>query len=110
VNDEVAVSFQVVDADGVIKPNLTDFMISIQLVRFTLKELTLRSSTIGDINTRDLRVFLNTLFRMVIPFANYFLAKGFQIPDHFFGVLAIKSAQFQAMDGFVEIGFVPEFL
>jgi len=46
---------------------------------------------------------------MLIPFING-LVLGFTIPDTFFGVMRIKSAKFNAMDSYVNIGFVPEFI
>ena len=47
---------------------------------------------------------------MIIPFANKFLMQGFPIPSQFFGVVSVKSANFSARQGYIQIGFVPEFI
>ncbi len=74
------------------------------------QDITVTSSTIGEVSGFELKVFLNTLFRMLIPFANHFLASGFDMPRKYFGMVEIKSANFIPQEGFVTLAFVPQFI
>ena len=94
-----------------VQASLDNFILKVKIDQVKFSDISLIQSEIGQVNARELKYFLNTLFRMVIPFINgLVLANGFPIPDTFFGVMRIKSARFYSMDGYVNIGFVPEFI
>jgi hypothetical protein len=112
VDNDVAVGLSVNDAFALVTPTLDNFILKLKISQIKFDAIEVTSSQIGpDVKGNELKVFLNTLFRMLIPFINNLvLAPGFTIPDTFFGVMRIKSAVFAAKDGFVNIGFVPEFI
>ena len=67
-------------------------------------------SDIGPINAAELRSFVNVFAYLALPVINQFLAGGFLLPTEYFGIVRIREATFQSMDGYVQVGIVPEFI
>jgi hypothetical protein len=109
VNNETAVALCVNNADALVSPSLSNFTLFMEILKFDIKEIQMISSLIGEVNTEELLVFLNVLFRITIPFVNKFLQGGFDLPTEYFGVLSVKQAEFKAFNGYIEASFVPEF-
>jgi len=57
-----------------------------------------------------MRLFANFIMGLLIPIANTFLSAGFLLNEDFYGIFKIKEAIFQAMNGYVQIGIVPQFI
>lgn len=110
VKEDMACSFRVIDADGSIKVFLQKGVLSFQVLTLYLNEATVLSSQIGDIPVWEMKTFVNWAIKLGIPFINGFLNKGLELPSLYFGIIKIQDATFTAMDGFVQIGIVPEFL
>ena len=111
VEDQIAVSLNVTNANALVQASLDNFIMKLKIDLVKFEDISVLKSEIGEVSGRELKYFLNTLFRMLIPFINgLVLADGFPIPDTFFGVMRIKSAKFNSMNGYVDIGFVPEFI
>lgn len=111
VNQEVAVSLTLTDADALVTPSLSNFVLKVQIIKFAIKAIQLNQSTIGAVDPDELRVFLNVLFRTAVPIVNdKVLSKGFTLPRQFFGIVEIQEAEFKAMQDFIQIGFVPHFI
>lgn len=68
------------------------------------------SSTIGDIPVEEKKIFINWAIKIGLPFMNMFLKKGLELPSTFFDLVRIKDATFTAMEGYVQVGIVPEFI
>ena len=111
VEDQVAVTLNVVNAKALVNATMDNFILKPKINTVRFEEISVVASEIGPVSGKELQYFLNTLFRMIIPFINgLVLADGIQIPDTLFGVMRVKSARFESMDGYVNIGFVPEFI
>ena len=111
VEDQVAVTLNVVNAKALVNATMDNFILKPKINIMRFEEISVVTSEIGPVSGKELQYFLNTLFRMIIPFINgLVLADGIQIPDTLFGVMRVKSARFESMDGYVNIGFVPEFI
>jgi len=111
VEDQIAVTLNVANAKALINATMDNFLLKPKINTVKFEEISVVTSEIGPVSGKELQYFLNTLFRMIIPFINgLVLANGIQIPDTFFGVMRVKSARFDSMDGYVNIGFVPEFI
>ena len=110
VKDELAVQFQVIDADGSISVNLTKGVLSLQIVTLVMNDAKVVSSQIGEIDVWSKRVFVNWCISIALPILNRFLAGGLALPSEFFGMVRIQDATFTAMDGFVQVGIVPQFI
>jgi hypothetical protein len=72
-----------------VRPTLENSTIFMEIISFDVKTITEINSVIGTVNTEEIQVFLNVLFRIAIPFINKFIKSGFQLPSEFFGILAV---------------------
>jgi hypothetical protein len=53
---------------------------------------------------------VNVFAYLALPVINGFLSPGFMLPKEYFGILRIREASFDAMDGYCQVGIVPEFI
>lgn len=110
VREELAVRIRVINAEGAIAVNLTDGNMTIQLDELYFTDTQVFDSQLGPLNIDEERVVINWIIEMSLPIINSYLGKGIQLPDEFFGIIRIRDAFFEAMDGYVRVGIVPEFI
>ena len=67
-------------------------------------------SQIGELNVDEERNIINWTIALALPIANKFLNQGLTLPSEFFGMVRIREAFFQPMNGFIQVGIVPEFI
>lgn len=89
---------------------MKDFLLSIKVLTFLyINDAQVLYSDIGPINTEILRNFVNLFFYLSLPVINGFLSPGFNMPHEYFGFIRIRDASFVTMDGYCQVGIVPEF-
>lgn len=90
---------------------LVNFLLTIQFQPvFYIESAKLLYTDIGPINTEQLRSFVNFFAYLARPVINNILAPGFKLPQEYFGIVRIRDASFEAMDGYCQVGIVPEFI
>ena len=111
VNNEIAALIRVINTDGSINLSLENGILKLQLLSFYIYDATLLQSQIGDLPLWEMRTFFNFFVKTIfIPVVNTYLSSGFALPTEYFGIVRIQNAIFQAMEGFVQVGLVPEFI
>lgn len=110
VNQDLACSFRVINADGSISVDLTKGTLHFMIQELYLNDAQVLSSEIGDIPVWEMKTFVNWAIKLGIPFINSYLDKGIELPNEFFGIVRIKDATFTPQEGFVQVGIVPEFI
>ncbi|TNV79283.1 hypothetical protein FGO68_gene12198 [Halteria grandinella] len=110
VRDQLAVSIRVINADGSISVALDKGTLSFQILELYMNDAVVLSSEIGDIPIWDLKTFINFAIKLGLPYMNGFLNRGIPLPDTYFDLVRIKDASFTAMEGYVQVGIVPEFI
>ena len=110
VRDELAVKIRVINAEGAIGVNLTGGLLTINIHELWMTDAKVLESQLGPLNIDEERTVINWIIEMALPVVNSYLAKGVQLPNEFFGIVRVRDAFFDAMDGFVKVGIVPEFI
>ena len=89
---------------------MQDFLLSIKVLTFYINDAQALYSDIGWINAYELRSFVNVFAYLALPVINGFLSPGFKLPQEYFGIVRIRDASFLALDGYCQVGIVPEFI
>ncbi len=110
VNTDLAATIEVISAEGSLSATLTDFLLVIKMLTFYINDAQVLKSEIGPINVQAMRNFVNFFAYLALPVINGFLAPGFHLPQEYFGIVRIREATFDAMDGYCQVGIVPEFI
>jgi hypothetical protein len=110
VKEEIACIIDIVSAQAVIKPQLNNLDLSLTLDSFSINDIQVVHAETKTFNVNDIKNFINVLARIAIPFVNMKLSKNIvKIPSEFFGAVRVKDATLKAMDGYIQVGIVPEF-
>jgi len=110
VNSDLAATIEVISAEGSLSATLNNFLLVIKLLTFYINDAQVVNSEIGPINVQAMRNFVNFFAYLALPVINGFLAPGFHLPQEYFGIVRIREATFDAMDGYCQVGIVPEFI
>lgn len=110
VRDELACIIEVNDAQAGLAASLKDFVLQVQLLSFYINGASVAYSAIGEIDVQAMRTLVNFFARVLIPVVDRYLEPGFPLPREYFGIVRVKDAFFQAMDGYLQVGLVPEFI
>jgi hypothetical protein len=85
-------------------------LLQIKLLTFFINDSKVIGSDIGAIDVESMRNFVNLYAWLAIPVINALMYPGFALPREYFGIIRIQEAIFTALNGFVQVGIVPEFI
>ena len=113
VNNDLAATIEVISGTTSLYAALgpyTNYLFVVKLLTFYITDSRVVTSEIGPIDVESMRKFVNFYAWLALPVINMLLSPGFDLPREYFGIVRIKEAIFNAMDGFCQVGIVPEFI
>ncbi len=110
VNNKLAATIEVITGEGSLNASLNNFHLFIKLLTFFITDGIVLYSEFGPIDVQSKINFLNFYAYLALPVINVFLAPGFPFPQEYFGIIRIRDATFNSMDGYCQVGIVPEFI
>ena len=108
--DETAVSLNFTDIETMLELTLENFLLTPKVDSVKINNVDAVYSTIGKINTFQIKSFLNLGISMALPIINKVLSKGIEFPHSFFnGSIVIQNATFNSYPNYLSIEFEPTF-
>jgi hypothetical protein len=89
---------------------LTNFIFYPVIESLNIGDIYATDSQIGTIDTRSMKLLINSALKVAVPMINLLLAKGINFPQTLFGgKIVIENAIFNALQDYIKIELSPEF-
>ena len=82
----------------------------VQLVSFYINDSKVVDSEFGPIDLESKVRFVNFMAYISLPVINKLLENGIPIPQQFFNMIRIQDGVFEAKEGYLSLGVVPQFI